>query len=284
MSYVTMGENMSDIRTKAIQFQELHKKGTFLMPNAWDAGSAKILAAAGFSAIATTSAGIAFGLGKPDYVGALSRDENMTAIEAISNAVDCPVSADTEDCYGVDAEGIRDAIGLTLLAGAVGASIEDSPRDNTGSLYDIEEAVDRVTAAVEAANSLDVPIVLTARAECYLTRHPDALKESIKRLNRYREAGAHCLYAPGPADKETLATLVREVDGPINVVAGLSADSLSYAELAEIGVRRISNGGVLARLALASLRDAAKEMRESGTFSFAANAIPDKDANEIMRG
>ncbi len=273
---------MTDIFERAERFRKLHEAGTFMMPNAWDAGSAKILAKEGFPAIATTSVGVAFALGKPDYIGALTRDENMAAVGAISDAVACPVSADTENCYGRDGAGIQEAIRMTLAAGAVGASIEDSPRDGTRSLYDIEEAVDRVVAAVEAANALDCPLTLTARAECYLTGHPDALKESIKRLNRYAEAGAHCLYAPGPTDRETLELLVREVDGPINVVAGLSAESLPIAELAEIGVRRISNGGVLARVALASLQAAAREMQAAGTFSFAGNAIPDKVANEIM--
>lgn len=273
---------MTEIYERAVQFRKLHETGTFMMPNAWDAGSAKILAKEGFPAIATTSAGIAFALGKPDYMGALTRDENMGAIEAISRAVTCPVSADSENCYGSDGAGIQETIRMTLATGAVGASIEDSPRDGTNSLYDIEEAVDRVVAAVEAANSLDCPLTVTARAECFLVGHHDPLNESIKRLNRYVEAGAHCLYAPGPTDRATLELLVREVNGPINVVAGLSADSLSITELAEIGVRRVSNGGALARLALASLQAAAREMQTSGTFSFAGGAIPDKIANEIM--
>ncbi len=273
---------MTDTFERAIQFRKLHQTGTFMMPNAWDAGSTKILAKEGFAAIATTSAGIAFALGKPDYVGALTRDENMAAIAAICRAAACPVSADTEDCYGRDVKGIQETIRMTFAAGAVGASIEDSPRDGTNSLYDIEEAADRVVAAVEAANSFDCPFTLTARAECYLTGHPDALNETIKRLNRYAEAGAHCLYAPGPSDRATLELLVREVDGPINVVAGLSADSLSIAELTEIGVRRISNGGVLARLALASLQTAAREMQADGTFSFAGDAIADNIVSGIM--
>jgi 2-methylisocitrate lyase-like PEP mutase family enzyme len=280
--FAIRGNALTDIYERAVKFRKMHEKGTFMMPNAWDAGSAKTLAKEGFPAIATTSAGIAFSLGKPDYVGVLSRDENMAAITAISQATACPVSADTEDCYGRDGTGIQETIRMTLAAGAVGASIEDSPSDGTNSLYDIEEAVERVVAAVEAADSLDCPLTLTARAECYLTGHPDALNESIKRLNRYAEAGAHCLYAPGPTDRATLELLVREVDGPINVVAGFSANSLSIAELAEIGVRRISNGGVLARLALASLQAAACEMQADGTFSFAGDAIPDNVANGIM--
>lgn len=254
------------------------------MPNAWDAGSTKVLSAAGFKAIGTTSAGVAFSLGKPDYVGALTMDENIAATKAIAEAAACPVSADSEDCYGTDANGLKDAIKRFRDAGAVAASIEDSPRDNTGSLYDIEEAVERVHAVVEAANALDIPFTITARAETWLTRHDNPLKEAIKRLNRYAEAGAHCLYAPGPTDRETISTLVNEAGGPINVVAGLSANSLPIQELTEIGVRRISNGGVLARLALAALKSAADEMRDTGTFSFAANAIPDKDASRIMSG
>lgn len=271
---------------KAREFLALHRAETaFIMPNAWDAGSAVLLAQAGFSAIGTTSAGIAFSKGLPDYVNALSRAQNLEMIAQISDAVDKPVSADTESGYGPRLEDVYETMTLSIKAGAVGASIEDFCGDRSigvGGLYDIEEAVDRVTAAVEAIKASGIPLVLTARAECFLTGHDTPLSESIKRLNRYRQAGANCLYAPGPKDKETIATLVNEVDGPINIVAGLSAEALSVAELSTLGVKRISTGGSLARTCLAALRSSAAELMTSGSFSFAATAIPDAELSKLF--
>jgi len=268
---------------KAMEFRALHAGETaFLMPNAWDAGSAILLAQAGFKAIGTTSAGIAFSKGLADYDNSLSRDDNMAAITQICEAVDLPVSGDTESGYGPLLRDVEETMVQTIKTGAVGASIEDySGNPNTG-LYDIEEAVDRVSAAVAAIEASDIPIVLTARAECFLFGHETPLSESIERLNRYRQAGAHCLFAPGPKDKETIATLVNEVDGPLNVVAGLSADALSVEELGNLGVRRISTGGLLARTCLATLREIAGEMVISGTFSFAARAIPDAELSRLF--
>jgi len=268
---------------KAKEFQALHGgKTAFLMPNAWDAGSAILLAQAGFKAIGTTSAGIAFSKGLADYTNSLSRDDNMTAIAQICAAVDLPVSGDTESGYGPHLRDVEETMAQTIKTGAVGASIEDYSGNRNTGLYDIEEAVDRVSAAVAAIEASGLPIVLTARAECYLVRHENPLPEAIKRLNRYREAGAHCLFAPGPKDKDTIATLVKEVDGPINIVAGLSSEALRVEELGNLGVRRISTGGSLARTCLATLREIADEMVTSGTFSFAARAIPDKELSRLF--
>ncbi len=268
---------------KARKFRDLHLGETcFLMPNAWDAGSASILAASGFAALGTTSAGIAYSLALPDYVNALSRARNMAAIKAICEATDLPVSADTEAGYGPALSDVATTITMTIAAGAVGGSIEDYTGDKSLGLFDIEEAADRVAAAREAGDASGMPFTLTARAECFLVGHAQPLRESIRRLNRYREAGADCLYAPGPADAETIAALVGEVDGPLNVVAGLGATSLSADALADLGVRRISNGGVLARASLAALRRAAREMTQRGTFSFAADAIADSELKRFF--
>jgi len=268
---------------KAEEFLALHKgDAAFVMPNAWDAGSAILLAQAGFQAIGTTSAGIAFAKGLADYANLLSRGDNMAAIAQISSAVVLPVSADTESGYGPRLEDVHETMALTIKAGAVGASIEDYSGDRSRGLYDIEEAADRVAAAVEAINQSGIPLVLTARAECFLCGHATPLAESIKRLNRYREAGAHCLYAPGPKDAETIATLVNEVNGPINVVAGLSAQALSVEELNDLDVKRISTGGSLARTCLAALRSSADELMTAGTFSFAARAIPDAELSRLF--
>jgi len=268
---------------KAEAFQALHRaEGTFLMPNAWDAGSAILLEQAGFAAIGTTSAGIAFSRGLPDYTNRLSRDDNLAAIAQICEAVEVPVSADTENGYGRRLQDVRDTMTMTLETGAVGASIEDYSGNRNIGLFDIEEAVDRVSAAIDAIDASGIPGVLTARAECFLCGHEAPLSESITRLNRYRQAGAHCLYAPGPKDAETIATLVKEVDGPLNVVAGLSPEALSVEELCNLGVRRISTGGSLARACLAALRRSAAEIMESGTFSFAGQTIADAELSALF--
>ncbi len=268
---------------KAEEFQALHAgEAAFLMPNAWDAGSAILLAQAGFDAIGTTSAGIAFSKGLADYTNSLSRDDNMAAIAQICAAVDLPVSGDTESGYGPHLRDVEETMVQTIKTGAVGASIEDYSGNPTTCLYDIEEAVDRVRAAVAAIEASGIPIVLTARVECFLVGHENPLPEAIKRLNRYREAGAHCLFAPGPKDKDTIATLVSEVDGPLNIVAGLSSDALSVEELDNLGVRRISTGGSLARTCLATLREITTEITTAGTFSFAARAIPDAELSRLF--
>jgi len=268
---------------KAVEFQALHQgEDIFLMPNAWDAGSAILLAQVGFKAIGTTSAGIAFSKGLADYANVLSREGNMAAIAQICDAVDLPVSGDTENGYGPHLDDVRQTMALTIKAGAVGASIEDFTGERALGLYDIEEAVDRVSVAVDAIRQSGIPVILTARAECFLFGHETPLSETIKRLNRYREAGAHCLYAPGPKDAETIATLVNEVDGPLNVVAGLSAEALSVEELGNIGIKRISTGGSLARTCLAALRTSATELMTSGTFSFAQSAIPDAELSQLF--
>ncbi len=268
---------------KAAEFHALHQaEQAFLMPNAWDAGSAILLAQIGYKSIGTTSAGIAFAKGLPDYNNSLSRQQNMTAIAEICDAVDLSVSADTESGYGHRLEDVRQTMALTIKSGAVGASLEDYSGECDLGLYDIEEAVDRVAAAVEAIKASGIPIVLTARADCFLTPHENPLPEAIKRLNRYHAAGAHCLYAPGPTDAQTIATLVNEVEGPVNVVAGLSSQTLNIEELSNLGVRRISTGGALMRTSLAALRTSATEIMTSGTFSFAARAIPDDELSTLF--
>ena len=268
---------------KAMEFRALHAGDTaFLMPNAWDAGSAILLAQAGFDAIGTTSAGIAFSKGLGDYTNMLSRNDNMATITQICEAVDLPVSGDTESGYGPLLRDVEETMVQTIKTGAVGASIEDYSGNRSLGLYDIEEAVDRVSAAVAVIEASGIPIVLTARAECFLCGHETPLSESIERLNRYHQAGAHCLFAPGPKDKETIATLVNEIEGPLNVVAGLSAEALSVEELGNLGVSRISTGGSLARTCLAILRETAVEMATSGTFTFARQAIPDAELSRLF--
>ena len=202
------------------RFRRLHEDGTFVMPNAWDAGSALLLETAGFEAIGTTSAGIAYALGKADATGALSIDEALEETARIAGAVSVPVNVDAENGYGDSPEAVAECIRRCIGAGAVGAGIEDYTRDPARPLYDRALAVERIRAAREAVDASGVPFVLTARAECYLYGVPGAFAESVARSNLYREAGADLLYTPGVKDRSEVAALVREIDGPMNFVVG----------------------------------------------------------------
>lgn len=270
---------MQELRVrKGEVFRDLHlAQGIFVMPNAWNAGSACMLEAAGFPAIGTTSAGIAYCLGLPDYEGALSRSAALEETRRISVSVGVPVSADAENGYGHEPDEVAESIRFFAEAGAVGASIEDFAASFSDTLYDRSHAVDRIRAAKESAQSLDYPFTLTARAECYLVNHPEPFKESVTRANSYREAGADCLYVPGVRDAETIASLAREIDGPINVVMGLAGTPLSVSELKNLGVKRVSIGGSLARATFGTIQRAAEEIRERGTFDFAQQQVPDEE-------
>jgi len=259
---------------KAQAFRALHAGAdAFIIPNPWDAGSARLLANLGFQALATTSAGFAFSLGRSD--GAVSRDEVMAHIAALAAATDLPVSADLENGFGHAPEVAARAITLASAAGAVGGSIEDATGQPNQPIYEIEAAVDRVRAAVEAARALSFPFTLTARCENYLVGRND-IADTIRRLQAYQEAGADVLYAPG------VATVVTSVDRPLNVLMGLQGVQLSRTELAELGVRRISVGGSLARAALGALLRAGREMREQGTFTFAQEAASFREISDMF--
>ena len=268
---------------KGSVFSALHTgSDIFVMPNAWNAGSAWMLELAGFPAIGTTSAGIAFCRGLPDYEGVLSREAALEETQRIAMAVNVPVSADAENGYGHDPREVAETIRLFVDAGVVGASIEDFAASFSDTLYERSHSVERIRAAKEAAVSSGFPFTLTARAECYLVNHPDPFRESVTRANLYREAGADCLYVPGVKDAKTIAALVREIDGPINVVMGLSGNPLTVAELRDLGVKRVSIGGSLTRATFGVIRRAAEEIRERGTFDFAEGQIPDDELCRIF--
>lgn len=279
---------MTDTRAQAarhaVTFRALHEDGAgFVMPNAWDAGSAVLLAEAGFAAIATTSAGIAFSLGKGDYIvptGAtpVSVTEMFDRIRQITAAVDIPVNGDLEDGYGARPETVAETIRLAIDAGLAGGNIEDC---DGGVLYDETLAADRIAAARAVIDAGGTRFVLTARADGLLLGS-ETPAETIRRANRYREAGADCLYVPGPSDLTTIATLVREIDGPLNVVMGLSAGDLTVAGLRSAGVARISLGGAIARAALGFVRESARELIEHGTLDFAAGQIPQGELNALF--
>jgi 2-methylisocitrate lyase-like PEP mutase family enzyme len=268
---------------KAKKFQALHARtGAFVIPNPWDAGTGRILAALGFEALTTTSAGLAFTLGRRDGAGAVSRDETLANAKAIVDATDLPVAADLENGFGHTPEAAAETIRLAgEVAGLVGGSIEDATGDEDRPIYEFELAVERVVAAAEAARNLPFPFVLVGRAENFLHGRPD-LDDTIRRLQAFEAAGADALYAPGLTKADDIRTICASVTKPVNVVMGLKGGSFSVAELAALGVRRISVGSALSRAALGGFVRAAREIREYGTFRFAEDALPYADANELM--
>lgn len=260
---------------KGHTFRTLHESpGAFVIPNPWDVGSARILTQLGFDALATTSAGIAFSLGRPDY--SVDRDSMMSRVAAIAATTELPVSADLENGYGDTPEMVIHSIKLAVAAGVVGGSIEDATGRQHDPIYDHDYAVDRVRAAAETARAQAFPFTLTARCENYLHGRPN-LKDTISRLQAYQEAGADVLYAPGLSTQEEIAELVRSVDRPVNVVMGLQGAQLSMAALSTLGVKRVSVGGSFCRSALGALIRAAREVREHGTFTFANEAVSHRE-------
>jgi 2-methylisocitrate lyase-like PEP mutase family enzyme len=261
-------------------FRALHERDrAFIIPNPWDVGTARLLAHLGFEALATTSAGYAFSLGKRDNT--IGRDETMAHVATIVSATDLPVSADLENGFGDAPESVAETIKLAARAGLVGGSIEDVSRRGDCEMYELEHAVDRVRAAAEVVRGLPFRFTLTARAENYLAGRPD-LKDTIKRLQAYQEAGADVLYAPGLSRKGDIATVVRSVDRPVNVLMGLQGVQLSIAELSAMGVRRVSVGSALSRAALGAFLRAGQEMQEHGTFTFAEEAVSYRDLSAMF--
>lgn len=264
-------------RHKGEIFRGLHQRaGAFIIPNPWNVGSARMLAHLGFEALATTSAGYAFSIGRPDY--GVGREAIMAHISDLASATELPLSADLENGFADAPEGAAETIRRAAAAGAVGGSIEDASGRSEQPIYEIALAAERIRAAAEAARALDFPFTLTARAENYLHGRPN-LEDTIRRLQAYQQAGADVLYAPGLTSQEEIAALISSVDRPVNVVMGLSGMQMSLAELAAIGVKRVSVGSTLARAAFRSFLRAAREMREHGTFTFAEEAA---SSREIM--
>ncbi len=268
---------------KGQRFQALHARpGAFLIPNPWDGGTARLLTHLGFEALTTTSSGLAFTLGKRDGTGEVTREETLANAKAIAAATDLPVAADLENGFGDSPEAAAETIRLAgEMAGLVGGSIEDSTGNPAHPIYDFQHAIERVAAAAEAARGLPYPFVLVGRAENFLHGRPD-LDDTIRRLQAFSDVGADALYAPGLTKAEDIRTVCNSVNKPVNVVMGLKGGSLSVAELAALGVRRISVGSALSRAALGAMVRAAREMLDHGTFDFAKDALPYVDANAMM--
>lgn len=268
---------------RGLRFRQLHTTDSvFLMPNAWDAGSALMLASFGFAAVATTSAGVCFSLGLPDQEAALSREIMLEQVGSIAAAVPLPVSADLQSGYGTESDEVGNTIKSAILAGVVGANIEDYSGNSAQPLFAIEHASARVQAARRAADASGIPFVLTARTDAYLTGASKPFAEAVERCNAYRAAGADCLFVPGAADPKTIEALVREIHGPVTVVMGLAGSLLTVPQLGSLGVRRVTIGGSLARATFGLIRKAAAEMAELGTFSYAAEQIPHSELSQFF--
>jgi 2-methylisocitrate lyase-like PEP mutase family enzyme len=252
--------------TKAERFRELHAGEPFVIPNPWDAGSARVMEALGFQALASTSSGFAFTLGRLD--GGTTLDEVVAHAAALDRATDLPVSVDLENGYGADPESAALAITRVAEAGAVGGSIEDYDPD--GRLYELDHAVERVQAAAEAARALDLPFTFTARAENHIRDNPD-LEDTIARLQAYERAGADVLYAPGLSTAEDIRVVCDAVSKPMNVLA---LPGLTVPEIVEAGGQRISVGGGLTWVAVKAMADAAAEIRDTGDLSSLSARLP----------
>ena len=266
---------------KARRFRELHDSGSFVLPNAWDAGSTRMLAALGFPAIATTSAGLAFSLGRRDGERAVTLDDALANARAIVAATDLPVAADLEDGYAASLERLGDTIAAAAAAGLVGASIEDATYDPTAPIRPLAEARERVAAAVAAARRLPWPFTLTARAENFLCGRPD-LADTIARLKAYAEAGADVVYAPALPDPDAVRAVCAAVDRPVNVLAAGPLLAASVGELAAAGARRISVGGGLYRAAAGALLRAGREIAAHGTFTALAEGASFAEISALM--
>ena len=265
-------------REKAERFRALHQRpGAFIIPNPWDAGSAKLLAQLGFEALATTSAGFAFSVGRQDGPGPTSREEMLAHCAVIVGASDLPVSADLENCFGDAPEVVAETVRRAAAVGLVGCSVEDTTGKPERPIYDFDLAVKRVEAAVAAARALPFPFTLTARSENFLHGRLD-LDDTIKRLQAFEKAGADVLYAPGLPSIEAIKTVCGAVGKPVNVLTG----GRSLAEIAAAGVKRISVGSLLSRVAYGAFLRAAGEMKQHGTFSFAKEAVPFAEINGMM--
>ena len=265
---------------KAESFRALHaRKQAFIIPNPWDVGTARMLAKLGFEALATTSAGFAFSIGVLD--NQVGREAMLAHVAEIAAATDLPVSADLENGFGDDPETVAETIRLAAATGIAGGSVEDSIDRPGEKVYELAHAVDRIRAAVEAKRALPFPFTLTARAENFLVGIPD-LEDTIRRLQAYQEAGADVLYAPCVTTREEITAIVTSVDRPVNFLMGTQPQRFTLDELSGMGVRRVSVGSALSAAALGAFLRGAREMRETGTFTYAAEAAGFKEISTLL--
>ena len=274
---------MSPVAPAVGAFRKLHESGCFVLPNPWDVGSAVYLQSLWFQALATTSAGYAFTRGLPDAVPAISRDAMLDHIREVAAATPLPVNADFQSGFSSDVEGVAESVKLCVRTGAAGLSIEDATGDVAAPLYDHARAVQRVRAARQAIDETGVPVVLTARCEAWLVGHPDPARLAIERLVAFADAGADCLFAPGVRDLAAIAAIVKAVaPRPVNVLVSSPGPDLTVARLTDLGVRRISVGSALARVAWGAFMHAATSLARTGSFDALAGAAPFAELNAIF--
>ena len=268
---------------KARAFRALHERNKlFVIPNPWDGASAKILASLGFEALTTTSAGTAFQLGRVDGEALVTRDETIDNARLVAASTSLPVAGDLENGFGPTPEDAAETIRRAHEAGLVGGSIEDATGDPSDPIYDFTLAVERVQAAAEAARKLDTDFVFVARAEGYLHGKGD-FDEIMRRLHAFEKAGADVLFAPGLPGLDAIRTVCQEVGKPVNVVQGFKGGTFTLAELEDAGVRRVSTGGSFVRAALTGLRNAALEVRDTGTFGYVDGILTTAQVATILR-
>ena len=264
-------------------FRALHAADCFILPNPWDVGTAVFLQHSGFKALATTSAGFAFSKGLPDSVSVVSRDLMLAHIREVASATSLPVNADFQTGYADEPEGVAANVALCIATGVAGLSIEDASGDGATPLYDFSLAVDRIKAARSAIDASGVRVFLTARCEAWLVGDPAPLRTSLERLVAFADAGADCLYAPGVSKPEEIAAIVKAVaPRPVNVLVSTNNCDLSLSQLADLGVRRISVGAALARVAWGAFMRSARSIKEAGKFDSLADAAPFAELNELF--
>ncbi len=270
---------MATQQEKAQTFRALHEReGAFVIPNPWDIGSARLFEALGFEALATTSSGFAYSLGRRD--GQVSREEKLAHCRALCEASSLPVSADLEKCFSDDPKEAAETIALGAEAGLVGGSIEDATGDPTKPIYDFNHAVERVAAAAQVAKSLDTPFVLTPRAENFLHGRRD-MNDTTRRLQAFEAAGADVLYAPGPATLDEAREITSALTRPVNMLV-TPMKGVTVADLAQAGVKRISIGGAMMRAVIGTLVRGSRQMLDEGRFDWGADMMPTPEINELF--
>ena len=279
-----MNEASSAQRSAIARFRKLHASGCFVIPNPWDVGTARYLQHLGFEALATTSAGFAFTRGLPDDVSAIPRDAMLAHVREIVAATTLPVNADFQSGYAHEPEGVAANVALCIATGVAGLSIEDATGDDARPLYEDRLAVDRIRAARGAIEASGIPVVLTARCEAWLVGQPDPARVALERLVAYAEAGADCLFAPGVREPDEIAAIVKAVSPkPVNVLVSAPSSVLSVSRLADLGVRRISFGSALARVAWGAFIRTAQSVATTGSFDALAGAASFAELNSLFR-
>ena len=278
-------KNSNGAQSSAITaFRDLHASGCFVMPNPWDRGTAIFLQRLGFEALATTSAGAAFSRGLPDMVWAVPRDAMLSHIGELVAATPLPVNADFQSGYAHEPEGVAANVALCVATGVAGLSIEDATGDSAGSLYALDRAVERITAARAAIDASGMPVVLTARCEAWLVGQSNPAKAALERLAAYAEAGADCLFAPGVQEPDEISAIVKAVSPkPVNVLMSAPNSALPVSRLADLGVRRVSLGSALARVAWGAFIRAARSIAATGSFDGLASAAPFTEINDVFK-